>query len=97
MPLIKRLPFLRGRGKNKAFKKKPIIVNLKALNLLKKDSVVDLKTLIKNKIVREEDAKMYGVKILGDGEILIPLRIKLPISKRAALKIEKIGGKIERL
>lgn len=97
LPLIKRLPFLRGRGKNKAFKKKPIIVNLKALNLLKKDSVVDLKTLIKNKIVREEDAKMYGVKILGDGEILIPLRIKLPISKRAALKIEKIGGKIERL
>lgn len=97
LPLIKRLPFLRGRGKNKAFKKKPIIVNLKALNLLKKDSVVTLETLIKNKIVREEDAKMYGVKILGDGEILIPLRIKLPISKRAALKIEKIGGKIERL
>ena len=95
LPLIKRLPFMRGRGKNKTFRKKPIVVNLKALNLLKKDSVVDLQTLIKNKIVREKDAKMYGVKILGDGEILIPLTIKLPISKRASAKVEKAGGKIE--
>jgi len=95
LPLIKRLPFLRGKGKNKAFKKKPIIVNLKALNLLKKDSVVDLKTLIKNKIIREKDAKIYGVKILGDGEALIPLTIRLPISKRASAKVEKAGGKIE--
>lgn len=94
LPLIKRLPFMRGKGKNKAFRKR-IIVNLKALNFLKKDSIVDLHTLIKNKIVREKDARTYGVKILGDGEILIPLTIKLPISKRAALKVEKIGGKIE--
>lgn len=95
LPLIKRLPFMRGKGKNKAFRKKPIIVNLKALNLLEKDSIVDLETLIKNKIVWEKDARMYGVKILGDGEILVPLTIRLPISKRGAKKIEKIGGKIE--
>lgn len=95
LPLIKRLPFLRGKGKNKAFRKKRIIVNLKALNILKKDSVVDLETLIKNRIVREEDARNRGVKILGDGEILNPLIIRLPISKRALKKVEKIGGKIE--
>lgn len=95
LPLIKRLPFLRGKGKNKAFRKKRIIVNLKALNILKKDSVVDLETLIKNRIVREEDARNRGVKILGDGEILNPLTIRLPISKRALKKVEKIGGKIE--
>lgn len=94
LPLIKRLPFLRGKGKNKAFRKR-IIVNLKALNFLKKNSIVDLETLIKNKIVKEKDARMFGVKILGDGEISIPLTIKLPISKSAALKVEKIGGKIE--
>lgn len=94
LPLIKRLPFMRGKGKNKAFGKR-IVVNLKTLSLVfKKDSIVDLETLIKNKIVKE-DAKMYGVKILGDGEILFPVTIRLPISKRAALKVEKIGGKIE--
>lgn len=95
LPLIKRLPLMRGKGKNKALRKKQIIVNLKALNFLKKDSIVDLKTLIKNRLVGEKEAKMYGVKILGDGEILIPLTIRLPISKRGAKKIEKIGGKIE--
>src|SRR3989344_9638157 len=61
LPLIKRLPFRRGKGKNKAFKKKPVVVNVKVLNLLKKDSIVDINTLIKNKIVDEKDAKMYGV------------------------------------
>ncbi|MBI2028183.1 MAG: 50S ribosomal protein L15 [Candidatus Levybacteria bacterium] len=95
LPLIKRLPFMRGKGKNKLFKKKPIIINVKALNLLKKDSIVDLKTLVANRIVLEEEGKMYGVKILGDGELSIPLTVKLPVSKGARKKIEKIGGKVE--
>ncbi len=95
LPLIKRLPFRRGKGKNKVFKKKPLIVNIKVLNLLKKDSIVDIETLIKNKIVDEKDAKMYGVKILGEGDLRIPLAVKLPVSKGAAEKIKKAGGKIE--
>ncbi|MDP2649571.1 MAG: 50S ribosomal protein L15 [bacterium] len=95
LPLIKRLPFRRGKGKNKVFKKKPLIVNLKALNLLPKNSVVDIKTLISHKLVDENDAKIYGVKILGEGEINVPLIVKLRLSKRAAVKIEKAGGKIE--
>ena len=95
LPLTKRLPFRRGKGKNKVFKKKPIIVNIKVLSLLKKDSIVDLKTLVQNHIVEEEEAKIYGVKILGDGEINLPLIIKLPISKKAEKKIVKAGGKVE--
>ena len=95
LPLIKRLPFRRGKGKNKVFKKKPLVINIKVLNLLKKDSVVDLQTLIKNRIVDEKDAKTYGVKILGEGDLKIPLTIKLPISKGAASKIKKAGGKVE--
>ena len=94
VPLIKRLPFLRGKSKNKPFRKKPIIVNLAALNFLKKDTVVDLKTLVENRIVKEKDMG-YGVKILGDGTISAPLIIKLPISKSARRKIEKAGGKVE--
>ncbi len=96
LPLIKRLPFRRGKGRNKVFKKKPITVNIKALNLLKKDSIVDIETLIKNKIVDGDHAKMYGVKILGEGELKVSLTVKLPISKGAAEKIKKAGGKIER-
>lgn len=94
LPLIKRLPFRRGKGKNIAFKKKPLILNVKVLNLLKKDSVVDVNSLIQSRIVAKDDAKMYGVKILGEGEIKIPLVVKLPISKGAARKIEKAGGQV---
>ncbi|MCL4418848.1 50S ribosomal protein L15 [Patescibacteria group bacterium] len=95
LTLIKRLPFRRGKGKHKVFKKKPLIVNVKALNLLKKDTVVDINTLIKQHIVDEKDANIYGVKILGEGEVSIPLTIKLPISERAALKVKKAGGNVE--
>lgn len=95
LPLIKRLPFRRGKGKNKVFKKKPIIINVKALNLLKPGTIVDIKSLVSNNLVREEEAKEYGVKILGDGDIKKSLIIKLPISKNAAAKIIKAGGKVE--
>lgn len=96
LPLIKRLPFRRGKGKNKTFQKKPLIINVKVLNLLPKNSVIDINTLIKYKIVDEKDAKMYKIKILGDGQLSIPLIVKLPLSRQAAVKIEKAGGKIEK-
>lgn len=95
LPLIKRLPFRRGRGKNKVFRKKPIEINVKVLNLLKKNSIVDIETLAKGRIIDKGEAEVYGVKILGDGDLGVPLTVKLPVSKGARLKIEKAGGKIE--
>lgn len=95
LPLTKRLPYLRGKGRNKRFFKKSLVVNLKHLSNLPKNQVVDIESLIKLKIVKEDDAKRFGVKILGDGKIENPLIIKVPISKSAAKKIEKAGGKIE--
>lgn len=95
LPLIKRLPFHRGKGRNKLHKKKPVIINVKVLNLFKTGSIVDLASLVKNNIVSEKDAKAYGIKILGDGEISVVLTVKLPVSKGAHKKIEKAGGKVE--
>jgi large subunit ribosomal protein L15 len=95
LPLIKRLPFRRGKGRNKLFKNKPVIVNIKVLNLFAKGSIIDLKALINKKIVDAAEATQYGVKILGDGEIKSAFTIKLPISKRAEKKIVKAGGKVE--
>lgn len=92
--LLKRLPLLRGKGKFRSRKARPVIVNLKFLNLLPSQSVVDVDFLIKHKIVAEE-AKVFGVKILGEGEINIPLTVKLPVSAGAKKKIEKAGGKVE--
>jgi len=88
-PIFKRLPYKRGKGNSK-ISKKPITVNLKVLNILPKGSIVDLESLIKFKIVDKDDAIRYGVKILGDGQLEFPLEIKLPMSKSAKQKVEKI-------
>ncbi|MBI2327269.1 50S ribosomal protein L15 [Candidatus Curtissbacteria bacterium] len=93
-PLFKRLPYKRGKG-NPKISKKPIIVNLEVLNLLPKTiSNIDLDTLAKFGIVKAQDAKSYGVKILGDGNLQRPMVINLPTSKSAAQKIAKSGGKV---
>lgn len=94
LPLIKKLPFLRGRGRNKVFKTHPIALNIKDLNKLPGRSVVDVDVLIKNSIVSGR-ARKSGVKILGEGRIEKALTIKIPISKSAAKEIERAGGKIE--
>jgi len=93
-PLFKRLPYRRGKG-NPKIEKKPIVVNLEALNLLPAGEKVNLETLVKFKIVEKKDAQIFGVKILGDGRLSKALTINLPISKSAAQKVQKAGGKIQ--
>lgn len=94
LSLIKRLPLLRGKGKNKSRGNKPLVINLKYLNLLPDKSIIDMDTLIKNKIIKEE-FKNYPLKILGDGELTKALTVKLPVSHGAEKKIIAAGGKIE--
>lgn len=94
--LIRRMPMLRGKLKNKSFKKhQPIILNLKHLNLLPKNSTVNHKTLIKHNLLPKE-VGIHPVKILGDGELKIALKVALPVSKSAAKKITSAGGKIKK-
>lgn len=93
--LIKRLPLQRGKGKLKA-RGKPIIVNLEYLNLIPKGSLVDEEVLAKAGIVKLEDAKKFGVKILGRGKLSHSLTIAVPISRSAAKKVIKARGKIKK-
>jgi len=65
------------------------------LNGLKKGTIVDIKSLVENKIVNVEEAKKFGVKILADGKLTVSLIVKLPVSKGALKKIEQAGGKVE--
>jgi large subunit ribosomal protein L15 len=91
--LIKKLPLQRGKGRNKP-QGDPIIVKLAYLNMLPSGSKVNLEVLAKEGIVKMEDAKEFGIKILGDGEVKKKLTVELPISNSAAKKIEKAGGKV---
>lgn len=94
LPLTKRLPFLRGKNRNKVFQHTPVILNLSQLNGLPKDSVVDLAFLIKHGLVDAKQAKQDGVKILGNGSLSVSLKVALPVSKSAAQSIEKVGGTV---
>lgn len=95
LPLTKRLPFLRGKGRNKSLQQKAIVLNLSALSDFAKGAVVDIESLAKKGLVTLDAAQQKGVKILGDGEITVALTVKLPTSKSAAEKITKAGGTVE--
>jgi large subunit ribosomal protein L15 len=92
--LLKRLPLSRGKGKFHA-KGKPMIVNLGVLNILPAGTVVNIESLAKAGIVKLEDAKKFGVKILGGGKLTKNLKIELPTSKTVAKLLEKTGTKIK--
>ncbi|MBI1869418.1 50S ribosomal protein L15 [Candidatus Gottesmanbacteria bacterium] len=93
--LIKRLPVLRGRLRNKSRAKKPLIINVKYLNLFPANSQVTLKTLVEQKIVEASLIADNRIKILGDGELRVPLKVELPTSKGAKKKIEAAGGTVK--
>lgn len=80
--LIKRLPMQRGKGRFKPSTK------LEVINLR------DLESWPEKKAVTEE-ALGRKVKILGGGEVKKALVIKVAISKKAAEKIKKAGGRME--
>jgi large subunit ribosomal protein L15 len=91
---LKKLPLQRGKGRFKSLKPKPLVVNVKYLNLFKKGEKVNLSTLVKRGIILADEAKKQNVKILGDGDLGVALKVELPTSKGAAKKIEKTGGKV---
>lgn len=90
-PIIRRVP---KRGFNNIFKIEYEVVNVKDLaERFKPGDLVDPETLKLKGLLK---GKNRLVKILGDGEIDIPLIVKAhAISKSAKEKIEKAGGSIE--
>jgi large subunit ribosomal protein L15 len=95
LPLTKRLPFLRGKGRNRSLQEKAFILNVTALNVLPKGTVVDAESLTKHGLIKETLGKHQGVKILGNGDLQVALTVKLPVSKGAAEKIRQAGGSVE--
>lgn len=90
MPLHRRLP--KG-GFTNIFKKKIAVINIRDLDRFESGSIVDEAALIRTGLVK---GRRDGVKLLGHGEIKIPLTIKVnEVSKSAKEKIIAAGGNIE--
>lgn len=96
---IKRLPKLRGRGKNsnKGYKAPFEVANLGALeNTFKAGDIVSPKTLLAAGLVRRMAGEFPKVKILGSGEITKKLVFEnCTISESAKAKILAVGGTIK--
>lgn len=97
LSLIKRLPLYRGKLKNRSYRARTLVINVKILELLPTGTVVDSTSLVKHNILHAEDVAIYKIKILGDGKITKSLTVKLPLSKSAEKKIIAAGGKIEKI
>ncbi len=96
--IIKRLPKLRGRGKNsnKAFQEKPVVINLSAIEaIFASNDAVTPTILVEKGLVSTLSGRIPEVKILGDGEITKSIAVSgCYLSQSAIEKITKAGGSI---
>jgi large subunit ribosomal protein L15 len=92
MPLIRRIP---KRGFNNRFREAASIVNLQSLNRFEANSTVTPEQLKSSGLIRHS---ADAVKILGEGALSKPLKVHAHRFSRSAVeKIEKAGGKAERI
>ena len=90
MPIHRRLP---KRGFTNIFKMKIAVINIHDLSTFESGSVVDEAALVRMGLVK---GQRDGIKLLGNGEIKIPLTIKVNgASTGARDKIIAAGGKVE--
>jgi len=90
---IKRLPFLRGKGRFSA-QIKPLPLSLEALQELPSGTVLNEEYLIKEGLVKKGDILKRGVKVLGSYSLTKKLTVDLPVSKKAREKIIEAGGSV---
>ena len=91
--LVKKFPYLRGKGRNKSVLVKNSTITFHDLESWNPEIVVDELNLLENGILKFADVAR-GVKLLADGEPKSALQVKIPASKAAIAKIEKKSGKM---
>lgn len=91
LPLTKRMPFLRGRGRNKSVMKKAIELNLVNLSKLPAKTVIDVESLIKYGLV-DGNARATGVKLIGNASVKEKFEVKVSTSAGARKSVEAAGG-----
>ena len=99
--IIKKLPKLRGHGKNRARtvnseRVRPVVVNVSALEILDAGASVTPKTLVTAGVVASVKRRAPAVKLLGNGNLTKKLVVEgCLVSKSAKEKIEAAGGSVK--
>lgn len=95
LPLVRKLPFVRGTGFRDPWRVKFTPVNLDRLDCFDAGSEVTPETLVAAGIIKRADEL---VAVLGRGDIERPLVVRAHRASRSALeKIEAAGGSFEAL
>ena len=90
LPLYRKLP---KRGFHNKFAVNYAIVNVEELNRYEDGAIVDVNTLLADRVIRKS---LDGLKVLGNGELTKKLTVKAAVfSATAKEKIESAGGKTE--
>jgi large subunit ribosomal protein L15 len=97
--IIKKLPKLRGHGKNRSksvfYRGPEAVVNVGALNVFSEGATVSPTALVAKGLIGEAFGKNPKVKILGTGELTVKLLFeRCTVSATAKDKIESLGGTI---
>ena len=100
--IIKKLPKLRGHGKNRAQtvnaeKVRPVVVNVSALeSAFEAGATVTPKSLVKAEVIVKIKNRAPQVKILGNGSLAKKLVIEnCQVSASAKEKVEAAGGNVK--
>jgi large subunit ribosomal protein L15 len=95
LPLVRKLPFVRGVGFRDPWRVRFTPVNLERLGVFEKGAEVTPDALVEAGIIKRADEL---VAILGGGDIPHPLTVKAHrFSAGARAKIEEAGGVVEKL
>lgn len=101
--VIKKIPKLRGHGKNRArthvphtYRSKAMVINVARIEeLFAAGETVSPSTLAQKGIISERQAATRDVKVLGQGDIKKKVTVSgCQVSETAKVKIEKAGGTV---
>ncbi|MEO5646406.1 MAG: uL15 family ribosomal protein [Candidatus Paceibacterota bacterium] len=96
---IKKLPKLRGRGKNmnKAFRIKPTVVNVGMISAaFVVGASITPSALFEKGLIRRTGGKLPAIKVLAGGEIAYAVTVyDSEVSPAAKVKIEAAGGSVK--
>lgn len=100
--IIKKLPKLRGHGKNRARtvnaeKEQAVVINVSVLEAaFEAGATVSPKTLVSVGVLDLKKKRKPSVKLLGNGSLTKKLKIEdCQVSKSAKEKIEAAGGSVK--
>ena len=95
LPLIRRTPFIKGKGRFKSIKPQPITITRTRLNNFKANSIVNQKSAIEILRLHPKRVEKHGLKIIASGKLEKSLKVELPCSAGAAKAIKEQGGQVK--